>query len=74
MVERIERDLRGVLPNVTVATHLEPVEDPVSWQDATGIAWTCPRDAGRPALGLGCPRGFEGSQTEGARWSRMARG
>lgn len=35
VVERIERDLRGVLPNVTVATHLEPVEDPVSWQDAT---------------------------------------
>lgn len=35
VAERIERDLRRVLPNATVTTHVEPVEDPVSWQDAT---------------------------------------
>lgn len=33
MLERIERDLRGALPNTTVFTHLEPVEDPVSFRD-----------------------------------------
>lgn len=32
-VERVEEDIRQSLPNTTVFTHLEPVEDPVSWQD-----------------------------------------
>lgn len=32
-LERIEREIRRVVPNTTVFTHLEPVEDPVSWQD-----------------------------------------
>jgi cation diffusion facilitator family transporter len=33
LLERIEREIREVVPNVTVFTHLEPLEDPVSWQD-----------------------------------------
>ena len=33
LVEEIERDLRQALAPVSVITHLEPVEDPVSWQD-----------------------------------------
>lgn len=35
LLERIEADLRSQLPNVTVFTHLEPLEDSVSWQDTT---------------------------------------
>lgn len=33
LVEEIERDLREVLSPVSVLVHLEPIEDPVSWQD-----------------------------------------
>jgi divalent metal cation (Fe/Co/Zn/Cd) transporter len=33
LLERIERDIRNVVTNATVFTHLEPLEDPVSWQD-----------------------------------------
>ena len=33
LLERIESDLRSALPNVTVFTHLEPLEDPVSLED-----------------------------------------
>jgi cation diffusion facilitator family transporter len=33
LLEEIERDMRGVLPRLSVFTHLEPVEDPVSWED-----------------------------------------
>ncbi|WP_420627807.1 cation diffusion facilitator family transporter [Candidatus Leptofilum sp.] len=33
LLEKVERDLRLVLPPVTVFTHLEPVDDPVSWED-----------------------------------------
>jgi cation diffusion facilitator family transporter len=33
LVEEIERDVRSVIPNVTVDTHLEPVEDAVSFED-----------------------------------------
>lgn len=32
-VEQIERDLRELFDTVTVFTHLEPIEDPVSFQD-----------------------------------------
>jgi cation diffusion facilitator family transporter len=35
LLERIEADLRGVMPNVTVFTHLESLNDPASWNDAT---------------------------------------
>lgn len=33
LMEELERDIRRVIPMVTVFTHLEPAEDPVSWQD-----------------------------------------
>lgn len=33
LLERLEEDLRGALPEATVFTHLEPVEDPVSFED-----------------------------------------
>jgi cation diffusion facilitator family transporter len=35
LVEQIEADLRLVLPNTTVFTHLESREDPASWNDTT---------------------------------------
>jgi cation diffusion facilitator family transporter len=35
LLERIEADLRSRLQNVTVFTHLEPLEDSKSWQDTT---------------------------------------
>ena len=33
MAEKIEEELRAKVPRLTVTTHLEPVEDPVSWDD-----------------------------------------
>jgi cation diffusion facilitator family transporter len=33
LLEQIEDELREAVPNSTVFTHLEPIEDPVSWQD-----------------------------------------
>jgi len=33
LLERIEADIRGVLPNVNVITHLESLDDPASWED-----------------------------------------
>lgn len=33
LLEDIERDLRRVVAPVSVFTHLEPVDDPVSWED-----------------------------------------
>jgi cation diffusion facilitator family transporter len=33
MLERIEHEIRGVVPNCSVLTHLEPVEDPRSFDD-----------------------------------------
>ena len=33
LLERIEEEVRGALPNATVLTHLEPIEDPVSFDD-----------------------------------------
>jgi cation diffusion facilitator family transporter len=35
LLEQIERDIRAALPNTTVFTHLEALEDPTSWQDTT---------------------------------------
>lgn len=35
LLEQIEADLRGVLPNVAVFTHLESISDPASYQDQT---------------------------------------
>lgn len=33
LLEQLEREIRGVLPNCSVLTHLEPLEDPVSFDD-----------------------------------------
>jgi cation diffusion facilitator family transporter len=33
MLERIEEELRAAIPDSTVFTHLEPIEDPISWED-----------------------------------------
>jgi cation diffusion facilitator family transporter len=33
LLETIEADIRGVLPSVTVFTHLESLNDPASWED-----------------------------------------
>jgi len=33
VAERVEADLRARLPRLHVTTHLEPLEDPVSWED-----------------------------------------
>ena len=33
LLEEIERDLRQALAPVSIITHLEPVEDPISWHD-----------------------------------------
>ncbi|UFS70353.1 cation diffusion facilitator family transporter [Geomonas sp. RF6] len=33
LLEEIEKDLRVALPNVAVTTHLEPLNDPASWDD-----------------------------------------
>jgi cation diffusion facilitator family transporter len=33
LLETIEEDVRSAIPNCTVFTHLEPLEDPLSWQD-----------------------------------------
>jgi divalent metal cation (Fe/Co/Zn/Cd) transporter len=32
-VERIEADIRRVVPNASVLTHLESLDDPTSWDD-----------------------------------------
>jgi cation diffusion facilitator family transporter len=34
LLEKIELEIRSALPDVTLATHLEPVEDPISLADA----------------------------------------
>jgi len=41
LLERLEAELRGVLPHAAVFTHLEPLEDPASFADLT-----LDRDAG----------------------------
>jgi cation diffusion facilitator family transporter len=35
LLEEIERSVRTSLPRVTIFTHLEPVEDPTSWDDVS---------------------------------------
>ena len=32
LLEQVERDIRQAVPNVTVFTHLEPLEDPTAWE------------------------------------------
>jgi cation diffusion facilitator family transporter len=33
LLEQIEADIRGAIPNVSVLTHLESLDDPASWED-----------------------------------------
>jgi len=33
LLERIEAGIRDAVPRITVFTHLEPIEDPVAWED-----------------------------------------
>jgi divalent metal cation (Fe/Co/Zn/Cd) transporter len=33
LLERIETDIRRTVPHTVVFTHLEPMDDPVSWDD-----------------------------------------
>jgi divalent metal cation (Fe/Co/Zn/Cd) transporter len=33
LLERLERDVRNVLPRATVLTHMESLDDPASWHD-----------------------------------------
>ncbi len=33
LLERLEADIRRALPNISVLTHLESLEDPASWED-----------------------------------------
>ncbi len=35
LLELIESDLRLALPNITIFTHLESLNDPASWNDTT---------------------------------------
>ncbi len=49
LLERLEEDIRGALPNVTVITHLEPEEDPASWDEVV----LAPES--RPRAGPGAP-------------------
>lgn len=35
LLEQIEADLRKTFPNIVVSTHLEPLEDPISYKDIT---------------------------------------
>jgi hypothetical protein len=35
LLEQIEEEVRGAVPNSSVFTHLEPIEDPASFADVT---------------------------------------
>lgn len=35
LLEHLELDMRATLPEITVFTHLEPIDDPASWDDVT---------------------------------------
>jgi divalent metal cation (Fe/Co/Zn/Cd) transporter len=35
LLERLEADIRAAVPNATVFTHLESLDDPASWDDQT---------------------------------------
>lgn len=35
LVEEIEREIRQILPRVSILIHLEPIEDPLSWADVS---------------------------------------
>jgi cation diffusion facilitator family transporter len=45
LLERIEQDIHAAIPQATVLTHLEAIEDPASWLDE-GLDRTAPAEAG----------------------------
>ena len=49
LLEQIEADIRQALPNASVLTHLESLDDPASWDDI-------PLDRGRPPSAAAVPR------------------
>jgi hypothetical protein len=38
LCEQLEREIASLLPRSRVLTHLEPIEDPISWEDE-GFRW-----------------------------------
>jgi len=46
LLEQLEGEIRSAVPNLTVMTHLEPLEDPCSWDDLS-----LDRDAPPPVAG-----------------------
>lgn len=34
LAEQVEHEVRGAVPNSNIVTHIEPVEDPISMEDA----------------------------------------
>jgi hypothetical protein len=54
LLESIEQEIRTALPGVTVFTHLEPLNDPMSWED-TQLDRQVRRDAPE-LLGADTPR------------------
>jgi divalent metal cation (Fe/Co/Zn/Cd) transporter len=45
LVERVERDIEAALGDAAIITHLEPIEDPASYDD---VALAPPRSASKP--------------------------
>ena len=58
LVEQIETDLRQTFSNVTIFIHIEPIEDPASWNDMTLDRMDAPL-SGRRAKSLQPPVGGE---------------
>jgi cation diffusion facilitator family transporter len=62
LLEQIERDIRAALPNATVFTHLEPLDDPSSWQDTELDRGAPAVTAGRRAATGGSPEAEDRSE------------
>ena len=48
LLEQIEGDIRAALPNMTVFTHLESLDDPTSWQDTALDRAEAPAEGTQP--------------------------
>jgi cation diffusion facilitator family transporter len=60
LLERIEADIRGVLPSANVLTHLESLDDPASWEDISLDRALTPPTPSLPASPLPAGREDEG--------------
>jgi cation diffusion facilitator family transporter len=57
LLERLEADIRRAVPNISVLTHLESLEDPASWEDvALDRSGDPPVEARRPPGRVSAPR------------------